>query len=179
MCFTDTTPIEPLQPGLDTVLQSPKRRSRPLTLDRSKLSSSYAYHGSSDREMSLDFSYAGDMSINQDVDLDGALQSPSRLSDFRTDHDSSSVVSWNRSPSLTFVFDDEEEDKSCVEMLIDIEDICESKNLPEWSDMVSTRCVSFVCCAETFFYIFLTATKLPPLITKLLQLPSNWMHPQP
>ncbi|CEL56419.1 hypothetical protein RSOLAG1IB_07805 [Rhizoctonia solani AG-1 IB] len=78
------------------------------------------------------------MSINQDVDLDGALQSPSRLSDFRTDHDSSSVVSWNRSPSLTFVFDDEEEDKSCVEMLIDIEDICESKNVPEWSDMAST-----------------------------------------
>ncbi|CAE6393701.1 unnamed protein product [Rhizoctonia solani] len=128
---------EPLRPGLDIVLQSPKRRSRPLGLDRSEFSSPYTHGGSSDREMSMDFSYAGDMSINKDIDLDGVLESPSRLSDFRTDQNSSSVLSWDATPSSTFGFDEEEEEKSCVEVLIDTEDLCESKDLPDWFEMAS------------------------------------------
>ncbi|KAF8757658.1 hypothetical protein RHS01_03601 [Rhizoctonia solani] len=126
---------EPLRPGLDIVLQSPKRRSRPLALDRSKLSSHYTHSGSSLREMSLDYSYAGDLSINQDVDLNGLLHSPSRLSDFRTDCNSSSVLSWDMASSFGFGFDDDEEEQSRVETLIDVEDPRESKDLPDWSEM--------------------------------------------
>ncbi|GAB1518631.1 hypothetical protein RhiTH_001694 [Rhizoctonia solani] len=85
--------------------------------------------------MSLDYSYAGDLSINQDVDLNGLLHSPSRLSDFRTDCNSSSVLSWDMASSFGFGFDDDEEEQSRVETLIDVEDPRESKDLPDWSEM--------------------------------------------
>ncbi|KAG8709383.1 hypothetical protein FRC11_005600, partial [Ceratobasidium sp. 423] len=86
--------------------------------------------------MSLDFSSKADTSIDHDTDLAAVFQSPSRLSDFRTDHDSSSVLSWDMTPSLTFGLDEDEEDKSHVEMLIDMEDLCEPKDGLEWSKMV-------------------------------------------
>ncbi|KDN47800.1 hypothetical protein RSAG8_03220, partial [Rhizoctonia solani AG-8 WAC10335] len=127
---------EPLRPGLDIILQSPKRRPRPLRLDPSIYSSPNAI-GSSDRETSLDYSHKGNMSIDHDTELDGVFQSPSRLSDFRTEHDSSSVLSWDVTPSLTFGFDEDEEENSRVEMLIDMEeDVCEPRDTLEWSEMV-------------------------------------------
>ncbi|CAE7176536.1 unnamed protein product [Rhizoctonia solani] len=125
---------EPLRPGLDVVLQSPKRRSRLLALDPSIYSSPNAI-GSSDREMSLCSYKETDMSIDHDTELDGIFPSPSRLSDFRTEHDSSSVLSWDRTPSLTFGFDEEDEENSRVEMLIDMDDDCEATNTIEWSEM--------------------------------------------
>ncbi|CAE6448140.1 unnamed protein product [Rhizoctonia solani] len=122
---------EPLHPGLDVILQSPKRRPRPIALDSSIYSSSNAI-GSSDRETSLDFSYKGaNMSVDHDTELDEPFPSPSRLSGFRTEHDSSSVLSWDVTPSLTFGFDEEEEDYSRVEMLIGTD--CEEST--EWSQV--------------------------------------------
>ncbi|KAH7326861.1 hypothetical protein B0J17DRAFT_221376 [Rhizoctonia solani] len=127
---------EPLRPGLEVVLQSPKRRRRLLALDPSMYSSPYTI-GSSDREMSLDYSYKADMSIDNDVELDGVFQSPSRLSDCRTDHDSSSVFSWDATPLTTFGFNEDEDEKTRVEMLIDTENTCEEKDTLEWSEMIS------------------------------------------
>ncbi|CAE6490500.1 unnamed protein product [Rhizoctonia solani] len=135
--LTIMVPKEPLRPGLDVVLQSPKRRPRPLGHDLSIYSSPYSLEQSSEREMSLDFSYEADTSIEHDTDLAGVFSSPSRLSDFRTEHDSSSILSWDVTPSSTFGFDEDEEDKSHVEMLIDTEDLCEPKEGLEWSNMVA------------------------------------------
>ncbi|CAE6452017.1 unnamed protein product [Rhizoctonia solani] len=130
---------EPLRPGLEVVLQSPKRRHRLLALDSSAYSSPYTID-SNDREMSLDASSKADMSVDHDVELDGVFPSPSRLSDFRTDHDSSSVFSWDVTPLTTFGFEDdygeEEDEKSRVEMLIDTEDACEEKDILDWSELI-------------------------------------------
>ncbi|KEP51110.1 hypothetical protein V565_067500 [Rhizoctonia solani 123E] len=128
---------EPLRPGLDIILPSPKRRSRSRTLNPSIYSSPNAID--SDREMSLDYSYKeadADMS-DHDTELDGVFPSPSRLLDFRTEHDSSSVLSWDVTPSLTFGFDEDEEESLRVEMLIDMEDVCEARDTLEWSAMVA------------------------------------------
>ncbi|CAE6445794.1 unnamed protein product [Rhizoctonia solani] len=126
---------EPLRPGLDIILQSPKRHPRSRTLNPSIYSSPNAID-SSDREMSLDYSYKeADMSIDHDTELDGVFPSPSRLSDFRTEHDSSSVLSWDVTPSLTFGFDEDEEESLRVEMLIDMDDACETRDALEWSAM--------------------------------------------
>ncbi|KAJ1306420.1 hypothetical protein OPQ81_007424 [Rhizoctonia solani] len=124
---------ERLHPALDIVLQSPKRRSKPHKLDPSMQSSPYTI-GSSDREMSMDLSLAGVMSIDQDAELDGVFQSSSRLSDLR---DSSSVLSGDVATSVTFEFDEDEEDKSRVEILIDMEDLCDSNNALEWTEMAT------------------------------------------
>ncbi|CAE6513463.1 unnamed protein product [Rhizoctonia solani] len=132
---------EPLRPGLDIILPSPKRRSRSRTLNPSIYSSPNAID--SDREMSLDYSYKdadadADMS-DHDTELDGVFPSPSpsRLLDFRTEHDSSSVLSWDVTPSLTFGFDEDEEESLRVEMLIDMEDVCEARDTLEWSAMIA------------------------------------------
>ncbi|QRW16751.1 hypothetical protein RhiXN_04753 [Rhizoctonia solani] len=96
-------------------------------------SSHYTHSGSSLREMSLDYSYAGDLSINQDVDLDGLLHSPSRLSDFRTDCNSSSVLSWDMASSFGFGFDDDEEEQSRVETRLMLKIPASRRTFRDWS----------------------------------------------
>jgi hypothetical protein len=127
---------EPTRPGLDVVLKSPKRRLRSLVLDPLIHSSPYTATTNSE---DFDYSYQqGDMSIDHNVELNGLFQSPSRHSGFQINMDNSSPLSWDVTPSLTFEFDDEETDKSRVEMLIDTEDTRDAQNILEWSEMISS-----------------------------------------
>lgn len=131
---------EPVRPGLDVVLQSPKRKPRSLMLDPSIASSPCTIGTDSEDQDSsfLEYSYQdADMSIDHNVELDGLLKTPSRLSDLRSDVDNSSFLSWDITPSLTFELDEEEVENSRVEMLIDMEEQSDVPHSLEWSEIAS------------------------------------------
>ncbi|KAG8781651.1 hypothetical protein FRC12_021653 [Ceratobasidium sp. 428] len=132
--------------ALDIILSSPKRRSRPLGPDSSFSSSVRTpssirrkYHSSAFSSPSQHRDY----SVDRDVDLEDVFSTPGRVGYTTLDPESSSSLSWDVTPSLTFeqevdVDEDANDDidQSRVEELVDTEmgDV-EEENGTDWHRM--------------------------------------------
>ncbi|KAF8596875.1 kinase-like protein [Ceratobasidium sp. AG-I] len=126
-------------PGLDLVLPCPKDRPQRLILNSSSYSDTYAWEVNDEKNHSIALdseSLDPDMSIDHDLDLEDLFHTPNRLAHHHHPA-SSSPLSWDITPSLTFDFDhDEEMEQSRVEMLLDTEESSNSnENGLGWNSM--------------------------------------------